>query len=82
MDQKADRRARRGMPMADILGYRQDCFLACERLAQNVGKESRRRLVGRPGRMQMVGSRMPMPSMNRGANNRASNSSPIAFWVP
>ena len=49
VDQEADRRARRGMPVADVLGYRQHRFLAGERLAQDVGEESGRRLVGQAG---------------------------------
>jgi len=64
VNEETDRRARRGMPVANVLGYRQHRFLAGKRFAQDVGKEAGRRLVGKPGRMQIVGSLMPMPSMN------------------
>ncbi len=49
VNQEADRRARRGVPVADVLGHRQHRFLAGERLAQDVGEESGSRLVGKAG---------------------------------
>src|SRR3954452_16983720 len=39
MDQEADRGARRGMPVTDVLGYRQHRLLAGEWLAQDIGEE-------------------------------------------
>src|SRR6266436_3974984 len=49
MDQEADRRARRGIPVPDVLRHRQHRFLAGKRFAQNVGEESGSRLVGKTG---------------------------------
>ena len=45
MKQEADRRARRGEPVAHALGHRQHRLLAGERLADDAGEEARRRLV-------------------------------------
>ena len=39
-------------------------------------------LFGFPGRTQMVGKRIPMPSKKPRRLKSASRSSPIAFWVP
>src|ERR1700733_3106983 len=45
VDEEAHRRARRGMPVPDIFRYRQHGFLSGERLAQDAGEETGRRLV-------------------------------------
>ena len=45
MNEKADRRARARMRMQHAFGDRQDRLLAGERLADDAGKETRRRLV-------------------------------------
>src|SRR5262249_1169358 len=49
MLEEADRRTRRGVPVADGLRHRQHRFLARKRLAQDVREEARRRLVRQTG---------------------------------
>ncbi len=45
MHQETNRRARAGMPMADILAHRQDRLVTRQGFADDVGKEARGRLV-------------------------------------
>ena len=46
MNEKADRRPRAGMRMTDRIGDRQDRFHTRQRLTDDAGEETRRRLVG------------------------------------
>ena len=81
VQQEPDGGARVGVPVPDILRYRQHRFLSDQRFAQDVGEETRRRLVRLAEADAEVGSLMPMPSKSRAANSRSA-AVPRCLCVP